>query len=382
MASSRQDRLRRALEADLAKLPDLLLAEPEPEATMAASVQDGLTSKHSVNVKQEHWGAIDEDSSDSEDGCVIEMVPITDPEDNENNVSVCDDDCSDDEAELLAKSGPSNGLGSLVRDTLSPIGTSFVPIVPLSKFPYKYIPKERKEDVADAFFNAGQFWDRSWDLYVPLESLFSCCSLTDLSSYYVWPESWTEKPLVLVTFDQFANLLKEIRRKFKGLRGTDPTEHYYIAIGLVIPRFPDPSRFRPRFLGTSSSKIMFEKMVIRAPGPRVSLIASEHNTSSPFHDNNEVREEENREEDDAEAELVRQELAKEQILQVKKKSAESRAVFKEIFDKIKASKKGKGKSYDTVEPVDQRLSLESGEEQLLKAQRYLGLLLASIKAGK
>lgn len=39
---------------------------------------------------------------------------------------------------------------------------SFIPIVNFSKFPYKYIRAEYSELVADKFWNAGKFWERSW----------------------------------------------------------------------------------------------------------------------------------------------------------------------------------------------------------------------------
>ena len=40
----------------------------------------------------------------------------------------------------------------------------FCPIVAVSKFPYKYLPRSESERVADRFFNAGRFWSRRWDL--------------------------------------------------------------------------------------------------------------------------------------------------------------------------------------------------------------------------
>ena len=40
----------------------------------------------------------------------------------------------------------------------------FAPVNQLDKFPYKFVPKEDMENVADAFFNAGKFWEREWHL--------------------------------------------------------------------------------------------------------------------------------------------------------------------------------------------------------------------------
>lgn len=46
----------------------------------------------------------------------------------------------------------------------APLGTNFCPILAIAKFPYKYMDKGHSETVADRFFNAGQFWERNWNL--------------------------------------------------------------------------------------------------------------------------------------------------------------------------------------------------------------------------
>jgi hypothetical protein len=40
----------------------------------------------------------------------------------------------------------------------------FTPILALSKYPYKFCNKSHLQDIASAFFDAGKFWDREWDL--------------------------------------------------------------------------------------------------------------------------------------------------------------------------------------------------------------------------
>ena len=43
----------------------------------------------------------------------------------------------------------------------------FIPIIAFSRFPYKLLPSDlhhASEDIADAFFNAGKFWTRTWDV--------------------------------------------------------------------------------------------------------------------------------------------------------------------------------------------------------------------------
>lgn len=48
-------------------------------------------------------------------------------------------------------------------------GLCFVPVLALSRFPYKFLTKDAyhaSEDIADGFFNDGKFWTRSWDMSV------------------------------------------------------------------------------------------------------------------------------------------------------------------------------------------------------------------------
>jgi hypothetical protein len=90
---------------------------------------------------------------------------------------------------------------------------------------------------------------------------------TYVFSYYIWPLRSAQKPLVLVTYTQFAKLLCEIRSAFKGLRGTDPAEKFFVDAGLVIKAssFPSTPRTLPRELGTSDSREAYEHLSSIAP---------------------------------------------------------------------------------------------------------------------
>ncbi|KAF2416198.1 hypothetical protein EJ08DRAFT_566986, partial [Tothia fuscella] len=129
---------------------------------------------------------------------------------------------------------------------MSSVGQSFCPVIVISKFPYKYIPKKDSEAVADKFFNAAKFWLRKLDLY------------------YVWHPDGGDRPLVLIPESQFAHLLRDISASFRHLF-FNPREAYYRDIGLVIKAFPSHPDFRPRFLGTSSSKQDYDDMVQNTP---------------------------------------------------------------------------------------------------------------------
>lgn len=47
---------------------------------------------------------------------------------------------------------------------LADIGTSFCPIVAISKYPYKFVPYQLSVDIAHGFFDDGKFWYRPWDM--------------------------------------------------------------------------------------------------------------------------------------------------------------------------------------------------------------------------
>lgn len=42
----------------------------------------------------------------------------------------------------------------------------FCPAIAISRFPYKYVPRELSDPIAKRFFDGGKFWNGSWELYV------------------------------------------------------------------------------------------------------------------------------------------------------------------------------------------------------------------------
>lgn len=52
----------------------------------------------------------------------------------------------------------------LNRGDLAATRHHFTPIVALSKYPYKFCDRTHLQDIASAFFDAGKFWMREWDL--------------------------------------------------------------------------------------------------------------------------------------------------------------------------------------------------------------------------
>src|SRR5215469_6005675 len=185
MATSRLERLKILLQADLAALPDMPLgldesdldqqAEVEPLIDDAKVVQvtpdTNLHPQSAVNVPTSEgrlqWKEsgdaeagsnflrVPSDADDSEAGCILELIPGPDGEEEPPLTP------SHTGANLpLGQSGSGFASNGLRRGQLAPADQVFCPVLPLSKFPYKFIPKEDSEDVADKFFNAGKFWTR------------------------------------------------------------------------------------------------------------------------------------------------------------------------------------------------------------------------------
>lgn len=55
--------------------------------------------------------------------------------------------------------GPGLQLGELALP-----GEKFCPVLAVSRYPYRHVSKELSEIVASSFFNAGKFWERTWDM--------------------------------------------------------------------------------------------------------------------------------------------------------------------------------------------------------------------------
>ena len=52
-------------------------------------------------------------------------------------------------------------VGGASQDTAA---DSFCPLLAVSRFPYKFIRGELRQQVARRFFDQGRFWNRGWDL--------------------------------------------------------------------------------------------------------------------------------------------------------------------------------------------------------------------------
>ncbi|KAF2826313.1 hypothetical protein CC86DRAFT_27947 [Ophiobolus disseminans] len=134
---------------------------------------------------------------------------------------------------------PASGLH---RGDLAPAHYPFTPILPLSKYPYKFCNPAQSQDITEAAFDKGQFWRREWDLYYTY----------DIDS---------NNPVILVRETQVQDLLDEINKKLNlVLRITDAQREDALVI-----RFPNHPACLPRYLGRSDSRDAYDSMVNNAP---------------------------------------------------------------------------------------------------------------------
>lgn len=155
-----------------------------------------------------------------------------------------------------------------------------------------------------------------------------------MHSFYVWHPEDITRPLILVPEVQFAALLRQILAKFNHLL-LNAREVYYRDIGLVITAFPSHPDLRPRFLGTSNSREMYDKMVqntppatFRPPGEPSASVAAD---------------------------------------------ARDHQAFRRMIEDAVALSKTKSKALRTKRQEERMIKQQNIGKQLKRAQRYLGL---------
>jgi len=212
VSASSLARLKALIQPDIDALPDRTdLPTPEPESDPEPEIEaQRETETTSYSKPKDKFGPISlatdsafEDSDDGEDGLIIALEPIDDKE-GPRDGGVALTGVHTVEQSTSANHGAAHSTpipGGLVHDStrkttesvfsgsewnvkaaasasaaspgtslnyirgqLTPVGEAFCPILPISKFPYKYISKTDSEKVADKFFNGGKFWTRQWDL--------------------------------------------------------------------------------------------------------------------------------------------------------------------------------------------------------------------------
>ncbi|KAF2101219.1 hypothetical protein NA57DRAFT_18202, partial [Rhizodiscina lignyota] len=210
-----------------------------------------------------------------------------------------------------SKASPAPEL-NLKRGELAPTNLSFCPVLPLSKYCYKYIGHENSQPVAERFFDKGQFWQREWDLF-----------------YVYHPES--DQLVALIPDYQFQDLLDEINKAFPklGLYITGwQREH-----GLVT-RFPPYRDTRPRYLGRSTSKDEYTNLTDNAPDASFRPAGEK---PTPIAD------------------------------------ADTMEAFQDMVEACTELNKNKGKGSKEKKEMDRMMESKSSAEQVKRAQAHVGL---------
>ncbi|KAL4785654.1 hypothetical protein BJX76DRAFT_323866 [Aspergillus varians] len=131
---------------------------------------------------------------------------------------------------------------------LSPHDGTFCPMTVMSRFPYHRIRGDLMQKVANNFFDKGQFWDRSWDLY-----------------YIHAPARLGGRPLVLVPATQVRKFLQEINNALDCSLSLPPEEEKGLVLRFNRDGFPQPT-----FLGHSDSRTTKDLLELGIP-PKCSL---------------------------------------------------------------------------------------------------------------
>lgn len=201
----------------------------------------------------------------------------------------------------------------LERGQLSPPGTSFCPLIAMSKFPYTFVSSRYSEAVARKYFAGGKFWGRKWELF------------------YLWTFEDHPKPLILVPESHVRMLLDQIDLSFPDFAAHIP-DLQDLEISFCFPFFP---RITPRYLGRSATHDQYREMERAIPPPSFQLSSEASSSKLP---------------DDRSLEA-----------------------FKRMTEKVMESNKNKAKSAKAQKKKQRILQQQYLLRQLKRLQRYLGL---------
>ncbi|KAK3670213.1 hypothetical protein LTR78_009868 [Recurvomyces mirabilis] len=128
----------------------------------------------------------------------------------------------------------------------APRGFAFSPFVAVTKFCYKYVPKQYSQALASAFWDSNKIYERGWDLY-----------------YIHSAHELSGKPHTYVSQYQFQALLDEVNHAFPKADiklGDDIREE-----GMVLDFDSLPDELRPRCLGRLQSREQYDTWMLEAP---------------------------------------------------------------------------------------------------------------------
>ncbi|GIZ39297.1 hypothetical protein CKM354_000268500 [Cercospora kikuchii] len=122
-----------------------------------------------------------------------------------------------------------------------PAGTALSPFIAVTKYCYKYVPKQWSQTLATAFFDQDKIYDREWDIY------------------YITTHSHGLHTFVRV--DQFQELIDQINAKFQD--ANIAIDDWQRENGFVLDFTDLPDILQPRFLGHSTSRTTYLSWVAK-----------------------------------------------------------------------------------------------------------------------
>lgn len=172
MAQKRLARLKNMIQKDVDALPDLPLAADKDEdggvslpAAEAEVKPATIADKRFVLLSK----ATDEIKKPSESGgwkVASKRQPMQSSTPS-GHAQQSDATASSTIRQVFPTSPPSPATTAVLYSMLGklgPVGSGYCPILPLSKYPYKFVDWQSGEKITDRFFNGGKFFSREWEL--------------------------------------------------------------------------------------------------------------------------------------------------------------------------------------------------------------------------
>ncbi|KKY16848.1 putative qde-2-interacting protein [Phaeomoniella chlamydospora] len=150
---------------------------------------------------------------------------------------------------MLPQSGehadPKSSFATACDDSENTLATKFCALALIAVFPYKFISKDASDRVAKRFFDQGKIWSYQWEIY-----------------YIHLPTYLDSKPILLVPFEQFQDLVDKINQHY-NCSIVVPTS---AELGFTV-QFHDDSTPQPVYLGRGRSRDQIDKMQENIPLP-------------------------------------------------------------------------------------------------------------------
>ncbi|KAK5125341.1 hypothetical protein LTR85_000450 [Meristemomyces frigidus] len=134
------------------------------------------------------------------------------------------------------------------RGEAAPLGISFSPFGAVMKFCYKFVSREYQQPLATAFFDANKIYTRNWDLY------------------YIWSDYYpTAKPVTFVPEHQLQALIDDINHAFPDAKVsiTDDLRED----GMIVNFDSRRTELRPKWLVKCTSRDQHDYWVANLPLP-------------------------------------------------------------------------------------------------------------------